>query len=60
MERMDVAPGTLNIFQGVNTPHRVTPVEGDRNRMIAVFSYVDRPGVRFTNEGRLGFYGRTD
>ncbi len=58
VETMDVAPGTLNVFRGVNTPHRVTPVVGDQKRIIAVFSYYDRPGVSFSDEERLGFYGR--
>jgi len=51
-------PGTLNVFKGKNTAHRVTPVEGDRERIIAVFSYYERPGVTFSSEERLGFYGR--
>ncbi|MQT15313.1 HalD/BesD family halogenase [Segnochrobactrum spirostomi] len=51
-------PGTLNVFRGKNTAHRVTPVQGGRDRMIAVFSYYERPGVTFTAEERLGFYGR--
>ncbi|QPC94241.1 2OG-Fe(II) oxygenase [Mesorhizobium sp. INR15] len=51
-------PGTLNVFRGKNTAHRVTPVEGNRERMIAVFSYYEKPGVMFSNEERLGFYGR--
>ena len=33
-------------------------VEGERERMIAVFSYYERPGVMFTEEERIGFYGR--
>ena len=53
-----LTPGTLNVFRGKHTAHRVTPVEGDRPRMIAVFSYFDRPGVRFTAEEQRGFYGR--
>lgn len=51
-------PGTLNVFRGKNTAHRVTTVEGERERMIAVFSYYERPGVMFTAEERIGFYGR--
>lgn len=58
MQTMQVTPGTLNVFRGKHTAHRVTPVEGDRPRMIAVFSYFDRPGVRFTAEEQRGFYGR--
>ena len=50
--------GTLNVFRGKNTAHRVTTVEGNRSRMIAVFSYYERPGVMFTDEERIGFYGR--
>ncbi|WP_245517186.1 MULTISPECIES: 2OG-Fe(II) oxygenase [unclassified Mesorhizobium] len=50
--------GTLNVFRGKNTAHRVTTVEGERERMIAVFSYYERPGVMFTDEERIGFYGR--
>jgi hypothetical protein len=50
--------GTLNVFKGKNTIHRVTPVEGDRDRIVAVFSYYERPGVLFSAEERIGFYGR--
>ena len=51
-------PGTLNVFRGKNTAHRVTTVEGERERMIAVFSYYEKPGVMFSDEERVGFYGR--
>ena len=57
--RMVLEPGTLNVFKGKNTAHRVTPVEGDEDRIIAVFSYYEQPGVMFSSEERLGFYGRT-
>jgi hypothetical protein len=50
--------GTLNVFRGKNTAHRVTTVRGDRERMIAVFSYYEKPGVQFSAEERIGFYGR--
>ncbi len=50
--------GTLNVFRGRNTAHRVSAVVGEKNRIIAVFSYYDRPGVMFSDEERLGFYGR--
>ena len=52
------APGALHVFRGRNTAHRVTPVEGSRQRMVAVFSWFERPGVTFGAEERLGFYGR--
>ena len=56
--RMRLEPGTLNIFKGKNTAHRVTPVHGKHDRVIAVFSYYERPGVAFSEEERIGFYGR--
>jgi hypothetical protein len=55
---LHLSAGTLNVFRGKNTAHRVTPVEGGRERIITVFSYYERPGVLFTEEERLGFYGR--
>lgn len=55
---LPVTPGTLNVFRGRNTLHRVSPPAGARDRIIAIFSYYDRPGVSFTAEERLGFYGR--
>ena len=51
-------PGTLNVFKGKNTAHRVTPVSGTRPRVIAVFSYYEKPGVMFSKSEQVGFYGR--
>ncbi len=56
---LQIAAGTLNVFKGKNTAHRVTPVEGERDRIIAVLSYYEQPGRMFSDEERLGFYGRT-
>lgn len=58
VRQLAVSAGTLNVFRGKNTAHRVTPVEGNRDRMIAVFSYYERPGVVFSDAERIGFYGR--
>ena len=58
LQSIILTPGTLNVFRGKNTAHRVTPVQGDMDRIIAVFSFFDRPGVRFTAEEQKGFYGR--
>ena len=59
VQTLPLAPGTLNVFKGKNTAHRVTPVEGARPRIIAVFSYYETPDVTFSDTERLGFYGRT-
>jgi hypothetical protein len=58
VKRITATAGTLNVFRGKNTAHRVTPVIGPEPRIIAVFSYYERPGVRFSDEERIGFYGR--
>lgn len=54
-----LAAGTLNVFAGKNTLHRVSPVRGRQARIVAVFSYYDRPHVVFSEAERMGFYGRT-
>ena len=58
MRTLRLEAGTLNVFRGKNTAHRVTPVKGVRDRVIAVFSYYESPDVMFSEEERIGFYGR--
>lgn len=58
VQNLTLSPGTLNVFRGKNTAHRVTPVAGRRDRIIAVFSYYENPGIMFSEEERIGFYGR--
>jgi len=50
--------GTLNVFCGINALHRVTPVMGERERWVCIFSYYEKEGVTFSKEERIGFYGR--
>jgi hypothetical protein len=59
VKSMNVSPGTLNVFRGRNTAHKVNTVQGPRDRIIAVFTYYEKPGVMFTREEQIGFYGRT-
>ena len=49
--------GSLCIFRGCNSMHRVTAVEGDRMRMMAVFVYEDRPGVVGDPRVNANIYG---
>ena len=58
VETLPLAAGTLTVFKGKDTAHRVTPVEGPRPRIVTVFSYYERPDVQFSKQERLGFYGR--
>jgi hypothetical protein len=59
VKTLKLAAGTLNIFRGKNTAHKVATVQGNTERIIAVFSYFDRPGVVFSREDQIGFYGRS-
>jgi len=58
VKRIRLHAGTLNVFRGKNTAHRVTTVQGRVDRFIAVFSYYEKPGVMFSDAERMGFYGR--
>ena len=59
VKTLKLSAGTLNVFKGKNTLHRVTPCRGPDERYIAVFSYYEMPGVMFSKEEQAGFYGRT-
>lgn len=50
-------PGALVIFRGTHSVHRVTPVEGSRQRLMAVFVYETEPGVVGDPEVNATVYG---
>lgn len=51
-------PGTLVLFRGRNSIHRVSPNESDKTRMLAVLAYNAKPGVELSESARMTFYGR--
>ena len=51
-------PGTLVVFRGRNTLHRVSPNQSDTTRMLAVLAYNAEPGVMLSETARMTFYGR--
>ena len=60
--RIQVNPltaGTLNVFAGKNSLHRVSTVEGRASRLVAVYSYYKHHKNQNKKKERLGFYGRT-
>lgn len=59
VRRIALQPGALNVFRGVNTLHRVVPVRGPVERLVAIFAFFDRPGVVMTAKEQQGFYGRS-
>ena len=50
-------PGALVIFRGTHSVHRVTPVAGSRQRLMAVFVYETEPGVVGDPEVNATVYG---
>jgi len=59
VETLTIDAGTLNVFKGIYTALRVTPVEGPVERIVTVFSYFDEPDVVFSSTEKIGFYGRS-
>ena len=55
---MSPEPGTLALFRGHFSPHRVTPVEGERQRINAVLAYAGAPDARLSASARRIFFGR--
>lgn len=51
-------PGTLALFRGRLSPHRVTPIAGGRPRINAVLSYATEPDAVLTPSARRIFFGR--
>ncbi len=52
-------PGTLAIFVGKRSLHRVTPVRGKRTRIIALFSYDRVPNLVHDESTHMRTFGRT-
>lgn len=55
---IELRPGTLLLFRGRDAIHRVTPVDGDVTRMLAVLAYNNEPGIALSESARMTFYGR--
>ena len=58
VQTLEMQPGTLVLFRGRNSMHRVTPTGGPRTRLLVVLAYNDAPGVSLSEGARMTFYGR--
>jgi hypothetical protein len=56
--KLELSAGTLALFRGRNSLHRVTPVSGETDRIQVVLAYSSEPGIALTEQARLTFYGR--
>ena len=57
--RLAMAPGTLALFMGRHSIHRVTPIAGDTLRLIALLGYDTAPGTMSSERLKQARYGRT-
>jgi len=57
--QLPFTPGTLFIFGGYQTIHRVTEVRGPVPRMVPVLCFSDRPNQSNSEKVRKMFWGRT-
>ena len=55
---LQMQAGTLVLFRGRNSMHRVTPVKGERTRILAVLAYNTAPNVSLSESAQMTFYGR--
>ena len=55
---LTMKPGTLVLFRGRNSIHRVTPTIGDTKRILVVLAYNSEPGIALSESARKTFYGR--
>ncbi|MDH3451964.1 MAG: 2OG-Fe(II) oxygenase, partial [Gammaproteobacteria bacterium] len=57
-QTLAIDAGALVLFRGRNAIHRVTPVVGNRTRILVVLAYNAEPGVSLSESARMTFYGR--
>ena len=60
VQRVDLQAGSLFLFKGQYTLHRVTEIEGNRDRVVAILSYDPEPGHQLSDSSKLAMYGRAD
>ena len=58
VEELQVEEGTLILFFGRNTLHRVTPVTSKKPRVLATLNYNIEKNIELSENARLTFFGR--
>jgi hypothetical protein len=60
VETLPLRPGTLLVFEGRYSLHRVSPIEGSRWRHVGLLAYDTQPGTMGSDLLRADRYGRTE
>ncbi|HEY9718136.1 MAG TPA: hypothetical protein V6C69_11740 [Trichormus sp.] len=58
--KLEITPGSLVLFEGRNSLHRVTRIKGQQLRLIALFGFDTKPGTVSSDYLRKIRYGRTE
>jgi len=58
VKTLNMEEGTLVLFRGLNSMHRVTPTIGNKTRILVVLAYNNKPGVSLSETARMTFFGR--
>jgi hypothetical protein len=57
---LPMTPGTLLVFAGRNSLHRVSPISGSTPRLVGLFGYDTKPGTMSSDLLKAVRYGRTE
>jgi hypothetical protein len=57
---LPMTPGTLLVFAGRHSLHRVSPIRGTTARLVALFGYDTQPGTMSSDLLKAVRYGRTE
>jgi hypothetical protein len=57
-EQLEIEPGTLVLFRGKDSVHRVSRNKSGQIRILAVLAYNSLPEVALSKSARKTFYGR--
>jgi hypothetical protein len=60
VETLPMRPGTLLVFEGRYSLHRVSPIGGNRWRHVGLLAYDTKPGTMGSDLLRADRYGRTE
>ena len=58
-KKLELNPGTLVLFYGRNSLHRVTKVVGETTRILVVLAYNEKEDMELSDDAKLIFFGRT-
>ena len=58
VKTLNMEEGTLVLFRGLNSMHRVTPTIGNKTRILVVLAYNNKAGVSLSETARMTFFGR--